>query len=86
MQFYEHWRQPSAHCNFLSEFPYTLSLGVDSNNECFLPFRRDESSDKILVTPSYNTLFHRLLRLCAADTGYTKGAVLTGQPGSGVCL
>jgi len=86
MQFYEHWRKPSAPANFLSEFPYTLSLGVDSNNQCLVPFRSDESSDKILVTRSYNTLFHRLLRLRAADIGYTKGAVLTGQPGSGVCL
>lgn len=84
VQFYEHWRRSGATSSFLSTFPYKLSLGVDSNNKCLLPFRRDGSGDQILVTSSYNTMFHRLLRLCEDDTGTTKGAVITGQPGVGV--
>ena len=86
MSFYEYWRRSDAPSSFLSTFPYKLSLGVDSNNKCLLPFHRDESSDQILVTKSYNTIFHRLLRLREGDIGTTKGAVLTGQPGAGICL
>ena len=82
MQFYKYWSKESAHTSFLSTFPYTLSLGVDSKNKCLLPFH----PKNILVTESYNNLFHRVLRLREADIGTTAGVVLTGQSGTGVCL
>ena len=74
MHFYEHWRRS----RFLGTFPYKLSLEVDSNNECLLLFHRDESGAQILITSSYNLMFHRLLRLREADVGTTRGAVITG--------
>ena len=86
MQFYEHWHRSDANSSFLGTLPYKLSLGVDSNKKCLLPFHRNDSGDQILVTRSYNTMFHRLLRLRGADTGTTRGAVITGQPGIGMCL
>jgi len=86
-QFYEHWRDRSTATDFLSAFPYKLSLGVDSDGTSLLPFRPDGTSGgQILVTRSYDVMLRRLLRLRREDNGAAKGAVLTGQPGVGASL
>ena len=86
-QFYKHWRDSSASSRFRKEFLYKLSLGEDSDGASLLPFCRDKTSgNQILVTTSYNIMFHRLVRLRRKDKGTTKGAVLTGQPGVGASL
>jgi len=51
------------------------------------PFRpNDTSGARILITKSYNDVFHRLLHLRQKDFGASRGAVLTGQPGTGASL
>jgi subtilase family serine protease len=61
--------------------PYVLSLGGD---EAWLPFGSNTTSgNNILVTKAYDVMFHRILRLRAIDKGHDKGAVITGQPGTG---
>ena len=80
-QFYEHWRKCPGASKFLNTFPYKLPLGAN------LPFRPGNTSgDQILVTKSYDNMFHRLLRLRKKDKGRTRGVVLTGQPGVGMSL
>lgn len=82
-QFYDYWRGPPASSEFRDTFPYTLGLGVDA----ILPFNsHDTSENRIVVTKSYDDMFHRLLRLRRRDYGRSKGAVLTGQPGIGTPL
>ncbi len=68
-QFYGLWRDGSAGPNFLSLFPYKLSLGVDG-----------KGASRILITKSYDDMYHRLMHLRQNDKGNAKGAVLTGQP------
>jgi hypothetical protein len=86
-QFYEHWRDSSTGSNFLNTFPYKLSLGVDPDDASLLPFREGATAgNQILVTKSYDYMFHLLLELRKNDEGDTKGAVLTGQPGTGASL
>jgi hypothetical protein len=84
-QFYEHWRDSSAGSSFLDTFPYKLSFGADPDGIAFLPVGPNTiSRNQILVTRSYDDIFHRLLRLRSDDLGYCRGAVLTMQPGVGV--
>jgi len=86
-KFYEHWRDSSTSLKLLDKFPYVLELGVDQNGRTLLPFHGgDTSGNRILVTESYNNIFHRLLDLRQRDKGKNRGAVLTGQPGTGVSL
>jgi len=87
-QFYEHWRgnENSTGSKFSNTFPYKLSLGKRPNGAPLLPFHPRVSEDRILVTISYERMFHRLLRLRKIDTEKSRGAVLTGQPGIGVAL
>ena len=84
-QFYEKWDDESSSSHFRDTFPYKLSLGVDQYGGSLLPFR-DASTlgGKILVTKSYDDMFHRLLRL--RNKYYGRGAVITGQPGIGGSL
>ena len=42
------------------------------------------SGAKILVTESYEHMFHRILDFRMKDSGFKKGLVLTGQPGIGL--
>ena len=85
-QFYEHWRNTCTGSNFPNKFPYKLSLGVDPGG-IPLPFRPYSiSRNQIVVTRSYEEMFHRLLRLRSKDHGSTRGVVLTGQPGIGASL
>ena len=80
-RFYKHWRKRSTVSKFQSTFPYELPLGV------VLPFCPGSTSEnKIIVTKSYDHMFHRVLRFRENDEGRTKGIVLTGQPGIGVSL
>src|SRR5258707_2590585 len=86
-QFYDHWRDRSSGSNFLDQFPYKLSLGVDELGASLLPFGAGSTWDnRILVTRSYDDMYHRLLLLRQNDEGDAKGAVLTGQPGIGASL
>ncbi len=86
-QFCDHWRDRSSGSNFLDQFPYKLSLGVDGLGASLLPFGAGSTSEnRILVTKSYDTMYHRLLLLRQDDEGDAKGAVLTGQPGIGASL
>ena len=84
-QFYKYWKDHFADHDYSnSKFPYSLSLGKDGT---YLPFRLDSTSGgRILVTKSYDDMFHRLLRLRESDKGDKKGAVVTGQPGIGASL
>ena len=86
-EFYEHWRDSSTSSKLLDKFPYILELGVDQKGTALLHFRAsDTSGNRILVTEAYNNIFHRLLNLRRWDNGKSRGAVLTGQPGTGVSL
>jgi len=86
-QFYEYWSGSSASSKFLNKFPYKLSLGVDSDGASLLPFQSDRTSgSQILVTRTYDKIFDRLMTLRKKDKGAAKGAVLTGQPGTGASL
>ena len=77
-QFYNHWRDISANSEFNKTFPYELPLGTKP------PVRPDSTSgNKIIVTKSYDDMFHRILSFRGNDQGPEKGVVLTGQPGTG---
>ena len=85
-QFYDKWRTKTTDSDFYNPFPYQLSLGRSTSGAPLPPFRADDIlGDKIVVTESYDQMYHRLLRLRMSDVGgKAKGAVLTGQPGVGV--
>ena len=92
-QFYKKWDKKSSHSEFLeTKFPYELSLGAhepppgaDLKGLPLLPFRSEiMSGDKIVVTKSYDDMFHRLVDL--RNKTYGRGAVITGQPGIGGSL
>jgi hypothetical protein len=86
-QFYEHWRKSSSGSKFANKFPYKLSLGVAPHSTSRLPFGSIRTlGNQIVVTRSYEDMFHRLLRFRKDDTGTKRGAVLTGQPGIGTSL
>jgi len=52
-----------------------------------LPFLgASTSQNRILVIKPYNDTFNRLLSLRQFDHGANRGAVLTGQPGTGTFL
>ena len=83
-QFSDQWYGQSTDSITHSKFPYVASLGpVDG--KCILPFSPDGTSgNRILVIKSYEDIYLRILRLREVDEGDDKGAVITGQPGSGV--
>lgn len=79
-QFYGHWHD-LHNFDFPTQFPYRLSLGGVS------PIRpHDTKENVILITKSYNDIFHRILRLRHVFLGNTRGVVLNGQPGTGTFL
>ena len=85
--FCDHWRNSPTGPLFSENFPYVLDLGVNSEGVPLLPFYSDRTArNRILVTKSYNDMLHRLLRLRKHDQGDRRGAVLTGQPGTGASL
>jgi len=87
-QFYQYWSDSSTSSKrFLNKFPYKLSLGVNSRGTPLLPFLSySTSGNQIVVTEAYDKMFHRLMALREEDKGDRKGAVLTGQPGTGASL
>jgi len=87
-QFYEYWSDISTSSNkFLKKFPYKLPLGVDSDGAPLLPFRSGRTlGNQILVIEAYDKIFDRLMVIREEDKGTTRGAVLTGQPGTGASL
>ena len=81
-RFYEHWCDSSAGSKFCDTFPYVLSLGEP---DAFVPFGFAATpGNQIVVTKSYDDMFHPLLRLRNDDEGDSRGAVLTGQSGIGM--
>ena len=42
--------------------------------------------NQILITKSYEDIFHRITCHCTEDEGNARGVVLTGQPGVGVSV
>ena len=86
-EFYQRCRDSSTRPKFSDEFPYKLSLGTKSDGSELLPFHSGSTfGGQILVTESYDKLFHRILSFRRADKGDTNGVVLTGQPGTGASL
>ena len=76
LEFYNSWRgNPAAH-TFGNNFPPKFSLGEHS--PLFGTLR-----ENILVTESYDKMFHRLLLLRRTPVPSTEGVVITGQPGIG---
>jgi hypothetical protein len=56
-QFYDHWCDRSSGFNFLDQFPYKLSLGVNELGASLLPFGAGSTSEnRILVTKSYDAI------------------------------
>jgi len=52
-----------------------------------LPFQKSKTPrGKIIITSSYNNMFHRLLRIRIDDAEDHRGVVITGQPGIGASL
>ena len=80
-QFYDSWRNDTTKPGkFEEKFPYELHTGP-------VPFLAHETrGNKILVTESYEALYHRILRLRGQDMGTATGVVVTGQPGAGESL
>jgi len=87
-EFYEHWRGDANKSKFLHKFPYKLSLEIDrTGNPPVVPLPLPtESGSRIIVTESYEKMFHHLLLIRTRDLGNRKGAVITGQPGIGASL
>ena len=85
-EFYEHCLKFDGSEFPEKEFPYTLSLGSNSAGAPLLAFRRGDTSDRILVTEAYHTMFRRLMSLREHDDGSDVGAVITGQPGGGASI
>ena len=77
LRFYNSWRGNPVAQTFGSDFPCELSLGEHS------PFLSGPLRKKILITESYDKMFHRLLLLRRTPLPPTRGVVITGQPGIG---
>ena len=82
-EFCENWDNQSASSKFRNTFPYKLSLGVGLCGRSLAPYCPDQLGGQIVVTKAYDDMFHRLLSLRKDDKGYRRGAVITGQSGTG---
>ena len=82
-KFYESWHNKTRDSEFLNKFPYKLSFGVTSRGKSLAPYCPDPAGGQILVTKAYDDMFHRLLGLRMEDRGHRRGAVITGQSGTG---
>jgi len=83
---YKLWRNKPDDSDFLNTFPYKLSVGVDSYGASLSAYCSGPVGGQIIVTKSYDDMFHRLLRLRMDRMGRAQGAVITGQPGIGASL
>ena len=82
-KFYNYWRSRRYGSDLQEQFPYTLSLG---GSEVELPVEPTETMDnKIVVRKSYHDMYYRILGLRKVD-GPNRGAVITGQPGTGASV
>ena len=73
-KFYEDWQGHPDGSKFLNTFPYTWDPGKDSVDE-HLPFYSGITpGNRILVTESYDKMFHRLLRIRDEGRRYRSGA------------
>ena len=76
LDFYNFWRgNPNAE-TFDKDFPHKFSLGEHSPLSSSL-------GESILVTESYDKMFHRLLLLRRTPLPSTEGVAIIGQPGTG---
>jgi len=79
--FCHHWYNSEPVLDFPNDHPYELSFGVPDSN--FV----SPSGNLILVTKEFDIMLHRLLDLRERDKwGDARGAVITGQPGTGASL
>ena len=86
-KFYDCCRNSSTSPNPSNNFPYTISLGTNLAGRELLPFHSgDTLKGQVLVTKSYDELFHHILGFRRIDMGRTSGVVITGQPGTGAPL
>jgi hypothetical protein len=86
-KFYNYWRNRPEDPDFLQQCPYRLP----SNKATGPPFPFHPcttSGDHILVTNSYIDILHRLMGLRISDKSVdtSRGAIVTGQPGTGALL
>lgn len=80
-QFYAKWR--GATLPEHTSLPYEIEVGLHEDGTPLLPFHAHATSEsRILITKTYEDIFHRLLDLRRVDKS-TGGAVITGQPGTG---
>jgi len=83
--FYDYWRDKSASSHLSKTPPYDLPLGLDLQNEPFLPFLPE--TEIICVTRAFVDMSARILALRMEDYGgQSAGVVLTGQPGTGTSM
>jgi len=78
----KHWRGPKPAIilpDRPADLPNVLCLGTDLD---FPP----PTGNRILVTRAYEDLFRRLLVIRERDVGSARGAVVTGQPGTGTSM
>jgi len=78
----QYWRRPKPAIilpDGPADLPNVLCLGTDLD---FPP----PMGNRILVTQAYEDLFRRLLVLRKRDVGSARGAVVTGQPGTGTSM
>ena len=80
-EFYDYWRNRATGSEFSDKFPYELRQRLPP---FVIPLSSDNTYENtILITKSYEDIFRRLLFLRQEDEGDFRGAVLTGQPGTG---
>ena len=78
--FYNYWCTDSGGSDFDSKkFPRELQLRAKS------PFYVDTKENQILITQSYETMFHHILNIHMQEL-QGRGVVLTRQPGISVSL
>jgi len=70
-EFYDRCRNSSTGPTPSNDFPYQISLGTNPDGEELLPFHSgDTLGGQILVTESYDKLFHRILNFRRQDKGW----------------
>lgn len=80
-EFYAKWRGATLPDH--TSLPYEIEVGLHEDGTPLLPFHaHDTAETRILITKTYEDIFHRLLDLRRVGKS-SMGAVITGQPGTG---
>lgn len=84
-EFYTKWRGATLPEPEATAHPYEIEVGLSQSGKPLLQFHSLKTAgSRILVPRSYDEFFHRLMHLRQRDLGSRKGAVITGQPGTGM--